>query len=142
MAISRRTKAHQMRARMKHQRIREDRRKSPTKDQERLMHEMKAVQRLAEELMALEEKPERIKLRLGRMMADPRVFRQLFKEFTGSLGFSGIEIDIEEVPVIAKCHKCGFEGGVQVIEHVHFVRCPDCKKVADIVQGNEMEIVG
>ena len=139
--MNKRTKAHQMRARMKHHNIREDRRKSPTKDQERLMHEMKAVQRLVEELMALDEKPERIKVRLGRMTAEPRVFRQLFSEFSSSLGFSNVDIDIEEVPVIAKCDKCGFEGGVQVMEHVHFIRCPDCKMVADIVQGNELEIV-
>lgn len=105
------------------------------------MHEMKAVQKLAEELMALDERPEKIRVRLGRMLADPRTFRQLFGEFANSIGFAGVDIDIEEVPVIAKCGKCGFHGGVKVMEHIHFVRCPDCNKVADIIQGNELEIV-
>lgn len=106
------------------------------------MHEMKSVRMVFDELMHLKPEPnEKIKIRLGRMMADPRVFRQMLKEFAGSMGFPDIEVDVEEVPVIAKCDKCGFRGGVHVIEHVHFVRCPDCNKVADIVQGNELEIV-
>jgi len=105
------------------------------------MHEMKAVQQLIEELMALDPKPEKIKVRLGRMLANPRVFKQMFREFAESIGFSGIDIEVEEVPVVARCDKCGFSGNVPVIEHVHFVRCPDCNKVADIVQGNELEIV-
>jgi len=104
------------------------------------MHEMKAVQRLVEELMALEHVPEKVKVKLGRMMADPRVFGQIFREYAGSVGFSGVDIEVEEVPVIAKCG-CGFHGGVQVMDHVHFVRCPDCNKVADIVQGNDLEVV-
>ena len=119
----------------------EDRRSLPTKDKVRLMHEMRAVQKLVEDIMELDPRPERVKVRLGRMLADPQVFRQMFKEFASQAGFHGIEIDIESVPVIAKCDKCGFRGSVPVMEHVHFVRCPDCKKVADILQGNEMEIL-
>jgi Zn finger protein HypA/HybF involved in hydrogenase expression len=114
----------------------------PTKDQERLMHEMKAVQMVFDELMHMEPKPSKVKIRLGRMKADPRVFRQMFKEFAVSLGFSDVEIKVEEIPVVAECKQCGFSGRLDVMEHVHFVRCPDCKKVADIVQGDELEILG
>jgi len=119
----------------------EDRRKLPSKDMLRLMHEMKAVQKVVEELMSMEPRPEKIKIKLGRMMANPQVFGQMFREFVAATQFSGIDFEIEPVDVVARCGKCGFHGRVDVIEHVHFVRCPDCKKVAEILKGNELEIV-
>ena len=137
--MSERTHAHRQKARTKHNKIRTDKRK-PDEGKEKLMHEIKAVQKILEDLMDIEPKPEKIKVRLGRMNADPVVFAQMFREFVTSSGMPSIDIEVEPVPVKAKC-RCGFEGDVPVIEHIHFVRCPKCNKVADIEQGNELEIV-
>lgn len=104
------------------------------------MHELKAVQQILDDVIHIEPRPSRVKVRLGRMKADPRVFRQMFMEFAASLGMYGMELEVESVPVLAKC-ACGFYGSVPVMEHAHFVRCPDCNKVADVVQGDELEIV-
>ena len=139
--MTQRTNAHRFRARMKHHRIRKDNRKLPTKEMERLMHEMKAVQKLVEEYMAMEPKPGKIKVRLGRMTANPQVFSQMFREYLSSMNLPAVDLEVEAVPVKGKCGNCGYEGNITVMEHVHFVRCPKCNKVADILQGNELKIV-
>ncbi|RLI96438.1 MAG: hypothetical protein DRO99_04465, partial [Candidatus Aenigmatarchaeota archaeon] len=79
--MSERTKKIKRKAAVKHASMRRDKRKGPSKDQLRLMHEMKAVQRLVEELMAMGHKPEKVRVRLGRMNADPTTFKHMFKEF-------------------------------------------------------------
>ena len=66
----------------------------------------------------------------------------MFREFAASTAFSGIEMEIQSVPVVVKCKGCGYQGNVAVMEHIHFARCPECSKVADILQGNELEIIG
>ena len=102
------------------------------------MHEMKTIQEVISELGRLGN-PARAKLRLGAMRAEPEHFREIFSEYVKDSPFEGTELEIEEVPVEIFC-PCGFSGEVPVQEHVHFVRCPECGKVADVTSGNELEI--
>ncbi len=103
------------------------------------MHDIKAVRYVISELEKLEEKPKKIIVELGRIKGNPNVFRALFKQFTQGTGLSGIELEVDEVPVEIRC-RCGFAGRVKVIEHLQFARCPKCGKVAEILQGDKIEI--
>ena len=135
------TKNLKIAAKKKHDLMRKDQRKPLSGRNLRLMHEMKAVATLFDELMAMEEKPKKIRIRLGAMNADPKAFKILFKEFAISMGYPDMDVEIDHIPVFAECTACGFKGSIPLVEHVHFVRCPDCKKVADIIKGNELELI-
>ena len=139
--MTKKTRYMKRKASVEHRKRVEDKRKAPTENQVRLMHEMKAVHKILDDIVSMPEIPDSVKVRVGRMNADPKIFEQMFSEFAKSMGYRGIRVEVESVPVYADCKKCGFRGNVPVIEHVHFVRCPDCKKIADIVRGNELELV-
>jgi len=105
------------------------------------MHEMKVLQEVISELGRLGN-PSRVKLKLGAMRAEPEHFRDMFSEYVKDSPLEGTELEIEEVPVEIFC-PCGFSGFVDVddaAEHTHFVRCPECGKIADVTSGNELEV--
>ena len=102
------------------------------------MHEMSVIREVISELGRLGN-PKRVHLRLGVMRAEPEHFIEVFSEYIKGSPFEGTELEIEDIPVEAFC-TCGFEGPVEVQEHVHFVRCPNCGHVADIRSGNELEV--
>ncbi len=102
------------------------------------MHEMGVIEEIISELGKLGN-PKRAKIRLGAMKGDPEQLREMFEEYVTGSPLEGTELEIEEVPVEAFC-PCGFSGFIDVEEHVHFVRCPKCGKVADIRSGNELEV--
>jgi len=102
------------------------------------MHETATIIEVVSELGRFGN-PKRARLRLGAMRSEPERFREMFKEYVRGTPLEGTELDIEDVPVEVFC-PCGFSGMVEVHEHVHFVRCPECGKVADITSGNEVEV--
>lgn len=101
------------------------------------MHEAEGARTVAETIV--KSKATHVKVRLGKMRGNEKRFLQLVKEFLSGTGFEGAKIKIEPAGVTAKC-KCGFCGNVDVSEHVHFVRCPLCGTIADILSGNELDI--
>ena len=102
------------------------------------MHETRLVNSVVSEL--LERNLRRARLRLGRMHCRADVFGELFKAQTKGTPLEGMRLDIEEVPVKIRC-PCGFVGRVNVMEHLHFVRCPHCNEIIDPLTGNELEII-
>jgi Zn finger protein HypA/HybF involved in hydrogenase expression len=104
-----------------------------------LMHEFGSVQEAIKKLGQLRPAPRRVRIRLGRMRGSAKGFEEMFREHTRETGFEGIGLEVESVPVEISC-SCGLSGLVRVMEHVHFVRCPKCGQVADVVRGNELEI--
>jgi Zn finger protein HypA/HybF involved in hydrogenase expression len=105
-----------------------------------MMHEFGSVQWVIMELRKMDPAPRKVKIVLGKMRGSAKAFEEMFREYTRDTELKGIGLEIEQVPVEVKCG-CGLEGLVRVTEHVHFVRCPRCGKVADIIRGNELEIV-
>jgi Zn finger protein HypA/HybF involved in hydrogenase expression len=102
------------------------------------MHEMATIQEVIAELNRLGN-PKRIKVRLGAMRAEPEHFREAFNEYVKGSPLEGTELDVEDVPVEGFC-TCGFAGPVEIDEHIHFARCPNCNSVMDTKSGNELEV--
>jgi Zn finger protein HypA/HybF involved in hydrogenase expression len=103
------------------------------------MHELEPVRKVIEELAKSGKR--RAKLELGRLVADPGVFADMFREMTKGTGLEGFRLDVEPVPVEVLCRKCKFSGKVKVTEHLHFARCPKCGKMADILSGDGIRII-
>jgi Zn finger protein HypA/HybF involved in hydrogenase expression len=104
------------------------------------MHEFGSVQKVIQDLKSIDPIPRKVKIILGKMRGSAKGFEETFREYTRETELEGIEIEIEQIPVKIKC-ECGLEGLVRVAEHVHFVRCPKCGKIADVVQGNELKVI-
>lgn len=104
------------------------------------MHEFGSVQKAIRDIKNIDPAPKKVKILLGKMRGNAKTFGEMFREYTRGTEIEGIEIEIEQVPVEVKCG-CGLEGLVRVTEHIHFVRCPRCGKIADVIKGNELEIV-
>ena len=102
------------------------------------MHETRLVNTVISEL--LNKNVKKAKLRLGRMHCRADIFQELFKAHTKGTPLEGAELEVEEVPVKIRC-KCGFTGRVNVMEHIHFVRCPQCNEIVEPLTGNELQIV-
>lgn len=104
------------------------------------IHEFSTVRQVIFELNKRQEKNKKVKLILGRMLSNKKTFTEIFHEHVKGTELESILLDIEEIPIKIKC-QCGFEGNIEITEHVHFVRCPKCGKIADVLQGNELEII-
>jgi Zn finger protein HypA/HybF involved in hydrogenase expression len=102
------------------------------------VHEWKAVRKVIDKLN--QKKPKKAVLKIGEMVSDSQTFMEIFKEYVRGTELEEIELKVESVPVEAKCD-CGWRGGLKVLGHLHFVRCPKCGKIVDVLKGNELEIV-
>jgi len=104
------------------------------------MHELKAINNVISQLRKSGIKNGKVKILLGKMVADKNVFLDMFKEFVKGTELENISLDIIESPVKIRCI-CGFCGNVEIKEHIHFVRCPECNRIAEILEGNEIKII-
>jgi len=104
------------------------------------MHELGAVRKVIDEINSMDPKPKKIRITIGKMMGTAKGFESMFREHTYETPLQGIEMEIISKDVNVKCPECGFEGMVKIMEHVHFVRCPLCTKITDIVTGNELAV--
>lgn len=105
-----------------------------------VMHEFGSVQEAIRKIREMKPLPRKVKIRLGKMRGSAKNFEEMFREYTRDTELRDIGLEIEQVPVKIKC-ECGLEGLVRVTEHIHFVRCPKCGQVADVMQGNELKII-
>jgi Zn finger protein HypA/HybF involved in hydrogenase expression len=103
------------------------------------MHEFGSVQEAIRKIRAMEPLPGKVRIRLGKMRGSAKAFEEMFREHARDTELAGIGLEIEQVPAEISC-ECGLKGIVRVVEHVHFLRCPRCGRVADPVSGNELEI--
>ena len=104
------------------------------------MHEFGSVQKAIQDLRNMDPRPRKVKILLGKMRGSAKGFEEMFREYTRGTELEGIDVEIEQVPAEIKCG-CGLEGIVKITEHVHFVRCPKCGQIADVIKGNELEII-
>lgn len=83
---------------------------------------------------------ERITVQIGEMAAVvPEALRLCFSVISRGTFAEDAELDIEVVPVVARCRRCGlmFE-----VENFLF-RCPDCgADGADCISGRELLVLG
>jgi Zn finger protein HypA/HybF involved in hydrogenase expression len=103
------------------------------------MHEFGSVQEAMRILRQIQPIPRKVRIKLGKMRGSSKGFEEMFREHTRDTELQGLSLEIEQVPVEISC-SCGLEGLVRVMEHVHFVRCPKCGQVADVIKGNELDI--
>jgi Zn finger protein HypA/HybF involved in hydrogenase expression len=103
------------------------------------MHEFAAVQYVITEARKIQPTPKKILVRLGKMRGGSKGFEEMFREHSRGTPLENIGLEIESIPVEVKC-PCGFSGTMRVIEHVHFLRCPVCGKIADVLKGNELTV--
>ena len=99
------------------------------------MHEFKAAKDILDELK--KNPPKKAVISLGKMISSKDVFLEILKEHTKQTPLEKTEIMIEEIPLRAKC-SCGFEGIIDIPGHVHFVRCPNCSKIAEVLEGDKV----
>jgi hydrogenase nickel incorporation protein HypA/HybF len=82
----------------------------------------------------------RVRLRLGRLAGVVRESLEFAYELVteGTL-LAGSTLDIEDVPVVARCKTCAED---VAIAEVHVLRCPRCGlPTPEILSGRELEIV-
>jgi Zn finger protein HypA/HybF involved in hydrogenase expression len=103
------------------------------------MHEFGSVQQAVRDIRKIHPVPRKVKIRLGKMRGSAKGFEEMFREHIRDTELYGIGIEIENIPVEIKC-PCGLEGPVRIMDHIHYVRCPKCGQVADVVRGNELDI--
>ena len=103
------------------------------------MHEFSSVNEAINIIRQIQPQPKKVRITLGKMRGSSKTFETMFREQVSETPLSGIHIEIVQTLAEVKC-SCGFEGNVRVMGHVHFVRCPLCNDVADIIKGNELEI--
>lgn len=104
------------------------------------MHEQQSVQFVIQQFK--ETGVKKAKLKLGLMRGDPKTFMEAFKFQVRGTELENVKLKLEPIGIEIKCPKCGFEGTIALMEHVHFVRCPKCNEIADVVFGNELEFIG
>ena len=105
----------------------------------RHIHEFGSVQEAIIRLRRIQPVPRRVRIKLGKMRGSVKGFEEMFRENTRDTELEGIGLEIDHIPVEISC-QCGLEGMIRVMEHVHYVRCPKCGQVADILKGNELDI--
>jgi len=105
------------------------------------MHEQQSVQFVIEQLK--ESGAKKAKLKLGLLRGNPKTFLEMFTFEVRGTELEDVKLEIESIGIEIKCpdKKCGFVGTVVLLEHVHFVRCPKCGKIADIISGDELELI-
>ena len=103
------------------------------------MHDVAAVRYVIEELSNC--KKDKARLILGELVTDRDSFLSMFNEMVKGTPLEKIRLDILPVKARIRC-KCGFEGGISIPKgaHLHYVRCPDCNSIAEIVEGNEIVV--
>jgi hydrogenase nickel incorporation protein HypA/HybF len=107
------------------------------------MHELAVAQRLLE-IVEQEARPyggarvTRIRLRIGRLSAVvPDALRFAFDAITRGGAVEGAALEIEEVPLMIRCHQCQ---EVFMAEDP-FMICPQCEGLdVEMVSGRELEI--
>lgn len=103
------------------------------------MHEFGSVQEAIRLIRGVNPAPRKVRIRLGKMRGSAKGFEEMFREHTRDTDLRDLGLEIEQVPVEVKC-QCGLEGPVRIMEHVHYVRCPKCGQIADVLKGNELDI--
>ncbi len=102
------------------------------------MHEFKAVNEVVRKILAAEE-PRIAEITLGELYGDADNFKKTVKELLKGTKAENVIISIKQTPLKVKC-TCGFSGRIKVMDHIHFVRCPRCGKIAEIKSGDELVI--
>ncbi|MBW6451459.1 MAG: hydrogenase maturation nickel metallochaperone HypA [DPANN group archaeon] len=104
------------------------------------MHDVKAVRYVIEELKQI--KTYKAKIILGELVTTKESFKSMFDEMVKNTQLEKIKLDIISIKPRIKC-TCGYEGGITIPKgaHLHYVRCPDCNKIADIIEGNEIKVI-
>jgi hydrogenase nickel incorporation protein HypA/HybF len=107
------------------------------------VHELAVAQSLLE-IVEQEARPyggarvTRIQLRIGRLSAVvPDALRFAFDAITRGGAVEGASLEIEEVPLMIRCHQCD----ETVMAEDPFMICPRCEGLdVEMVSGRELEI--
>ncbi len=105
------------------------------------MHEFKTIEEIYNTLIRLEKIPERLYIKLGRLKGDVDFVRFALENMLKNTPWEGIKMEFIEVKPLVRCENCGFEGEVDVSNHLGFIRCPSCNSVTNVLSGNELEIL-
>lgn len=82
---------------------------------------------------------ERVNLKVGKMSAIvPESLHFCFEIVAKDTLLSGAKLNVEEIPVVARCRECDFEWTV----NKPVFTCRECKSgLIDIVSGRELDII-
>ncbi len=105
------------------------------------MHEFKTIEEIYNSLLRMDSIPERLYIKLGKLKGNADFVKFALESMLKNTPFEKIKMEFIEVKPFIRCPNCGFQGEVDVVGHVHFVRCPACNAVADVVRGNEIELL-
>lgn len=109
------------------------------------MHEFGIVRDIHGEIEKSGKKKKAV-VRIGALKSvDPGVFEEMFLSLTQDTALEGMDVQVITVPLVINCPSCGFQGEINDVPHLHapFVTwpCPKCGNDANIITGNEQEIV-
>lgn len=77
-------------------------------------------------------------VRLGRALADPATFADIFAEFSRGTYFEYVDLEVEAVDPEITC-SCGYSGPVTGPDDVS--ACPRCGATPELARGTEFEII-
>lgn len=85
-----------------------------------------------------EKKVTKVTLVVGEMSnAVPEALEMAFTVFSQGTMAEGAELEIKEIPLTAKCPKCGWEGRIEK----HTFLCPQCSALdIQILTGRELAV--
>ena len=108
------------------------------------MHEGHFTEQIVETILEELEKrqvshPSKIKVKVGEMLhLVPESVKMHFQVMTVRTMLEHAELELEEIPVIVKCRRCGAEGGV--LDH-HMLMCQYCdSQDVHLVSGHDVVI--
>jgi len=105
------------------------------------MHEFKTVEEIYNSIQAMDHVPKRIYVKLSKLKGNPEFIKFALESMLKNTPYASSSIHFIEVKPVIRCKNCGFEGEVDIPEHVHFIRCPFCNRIADVIKGNDIEIL-
>ncbi|MCD4740126.1 hydrogenase maturation nickel metallochaperone HypA [archaeon] len=108
------------------------------------MHEFGLVKEVHDRIVKSGKK-DKAKVVIGALKSvDPDTFEEMFFSLAQDTDLANMKINIELVPLVIKCSKCGFEGKIKDVPHLHsaFISwpCPKCGSDSEILSGNELEV--
>ena len=105
------------------------------------MHEFKTIEEIYNTLIRMDTIPERVYIKLGKLKGNSEFVKFALESMLKNTPFEKMRMEFIEVKPSIRCVRCGFSGEIEVPDHVDFVRCPFCNSVADVVEGNTVEIL-
>ena len=105
------------------------------------MHEFDTVEKIYNSLLSMGKLPDRVYIKLSKLNGNVDFVRFAIESMIRGTVLEKVKLEFIEIKPKIKCRSCGYEGEVDIPAHAHFIRCPLCNDVVDVIEGKEIEIL-